>query len=79
MRTKRPFLTQVYENYKRMFVPEGKPEVDDDKEPLRATVFYHVVQVSQPYWARSRRIQPLSCTWPDAGSDCRWRGSRLPA
>ena len=42
------FAAQVFENYQRMYVPEGKPEVKDDKEPLRATVFYQVVQVSAP-------------------------------
>ena len=49
-----------------MYVPEGKPEVGDDKEPLRATVFYHVVQVSPhgPVHASACCLQHQWCAEP---------------
>ena len=56
----------MYENYKRMFVPEGKPEVGDEKEALRATVFYHIVQVGHP------NLAPLAYS-----SRCRAHGRAL--
>ena len=66
---------QVYENYKRMFVPEGKPEVGDEKEALRATVFYHIVQVGHPNLAPLAKSSRCHAHGRALNTAFRWWGS----